>query len=79
MLPMIEDTYWEEVQSDPAVREAEHVFDRISELTKENEVILRDLHDISARSRVVCAELTRLIDRLDRLRAGVSATPTMLQ
>jgi hypothetical protein len=70
--------YWR-VQFSPEVREAEHVLDRIEEHAKENEHLLRDLNGIYARSRAIHLEITGLIDRLDRLRAGANSTPTMPQ
>jgi hypothetical protein len=67
------------MQFSPEVREAEHLLDRIEELAKENEDLLRDLKRLDARGRAIHLELTGLIERLDRLPASASSTPTMPQ
>jgi hypothetical protein len=66
------------VQSDPVIREAEDILNRIVCLAAENELLLADLADIS-RCRAICSEVAGLVDRLDRIRAGLRATPARLQ
>jgi hypothetical protein len=63
----------------PDLLATEHVLDRIEELAKEHEDLLRDLKGIDAKRRAIHLEMTGLIDRLDRLRAGASSMPTMPQ
>jgi hypothetical protein len=48
--------YWS-VQFSPEVREAEHVLDRIEELAKEHEDLLRDLKGVDAKSRAIHLEI----------------------
>jgi len=67
------------VQLDPAVREAELVFNRISELASQNADLLRDLECIDARRKKINLELARLVDRLERLHAGTNSVSTARQ